>query len=70
MLLRLSNAEAIPVSLGEQPEGAHGGGQMLDGFGGFDGGFVSVDDFFDIFALENLRNIGWSSEKIGPISID
>ena len=36
MLLRLANAELVPVSLGEQPEGAHGGGQMLDagGFGG------------------------------------
>ena len=38
MLLRLANAEAVPVSLGEQPEGAHGGGQMLDG-GGFGGWF-------------------------------
>lgn len=37
MLLRLANAELVPVSLGEQPEGAHGGGQMLDagGFGGW-----------------------------------
>ena len=31
---------------------------------------VSVDDFFETVAVENLRNLGWSSEKIGPISID
>jgi len=29
MLLRLANAELVPVSLGEQPEGAHGGGAVV-----------------------------------------